>query len=85
MATYESNCHITPHNFDKNNIYRNIYGNFNAGLLVFKPVILQFNKALSSFIVFAVEIIPSYFDLNKKVTILDLLLVIFLDFIFIVL
>ena len=32
----ESSVHITPHNFDKNNIHRNIYGNFNAGLLVFK-------------------------------------------------
>ena len=31
-----SSVHISPHNFDSKNSHREIYGKFNAGLLVFK-------------------------------------------------
>ena len=48
------------------------------------PLILQFNKELSLFIVFDVEIIQSYLDLNKCPTFLDLEFVIHLFFLLIV-
>lgn len=32
----KSSIHISPHNFDEKNSFRSIYGDFNAGLLIFK-------------------------------------------------
>ncbi len=31
-----SSVHITPHNFDRRNNFREIYGNYNAGIVIFK-------------------------------------------------
>ena len=55
-----------------------------SGLLKSNPLTLQFNWALSSFIVFDVEIIHSYSDLNKWVLFWEDALVIDLDLLLIV-